>query len=158
MKKTHILIHCSDSKWGDASIIDSWHKQRGWTGIGYNLVILNGYLKSSKKYISEKDGVIEKGRSLKKSGAHTLGFNGVNVGIGICLIGKDKFTIKQQLALIDLVLELMDIYNIPVENVLGHYETPQAGGKTCPCFDMDRFREMLEKKVCLNMKEFVEEL
>ena len=155
-KITHIICHCSDSPFGDASVIDSWHRQKGWSGIGYNYVILNGYPKSSKKHVPEKDGVIEEGRSLKKSGAHTIGFN--KCGIGICLIGKDKFTIKQQIALIDLVLELMDIYNIPVENVLGHYETPKAGGKKCPCIDMDKFREMLEKKVCLNMKEFVEEL
>jgi len=28
-----IILHCSDSEWGDAAEIDKWHKARGWQGI-----------------------------------------------------------------------------------------------------------------------------
>ena len=39
-KLTNIIIHCSDSDFGDAQTIDLWHKQRGWKGIGYHYVIV----------------------------------------------------------------------------------------------------------------------
>ena len=151
-----IIIHCSASLFGDASIIREWHTEppRNWSDIGYHYIILNGYVKSSKKYIPEKDGIIEKGRSDEIVGAHCRKQN--SNSIGICLIGNNKFTTNQQLSLIDLVLKLMDMYNLTHKDVYGHYEFDSH--KACPCFDMDRFREMLEKKVCLNMKEFVEEL
>ena len=42
-----IIIHCSDSEFGDAALIDKWHKERGWTGIGYHYVILNGCRKAT---------------------------------------------------------------------------------------------------------------
>ena len=37
-----VIIHCSDSDFGTASVIDGWHKERGWDGIGYHYVITNG--------------------------------------------------------------------------------------------------------------------
>ena len=43
MTPDRITIHCSDSEWGNADVIDEWHKKRGWDGIGYHYVILNGY-------------------------------------------------------------------------------------------------------------------
>ena len=46
-----IILHCSDSEWGSASVIDQWHKERGWTEIGYHYVITNGQTEP-KKYNS----------------------------------------------------------------------------------------------------------
>jgi hypothetical protein len=37
-----IVIHQSDSAFGNAAVIDKWHRERGWSGIGYHWVILNG--------------------------------------------------------------------------------------------------------------------
>lgn len=37
-----IIINCSDSDWGDAEVIDEWHRERGWDGIGYHYIICNG--------------------------------------------------------------------------------------------------------------------
>ena len=37
-----LVIHCSASTWGDARAVDSWHKARGWQGIGYHACVLNG--------------------------------------------------------------------------------------------------------------------
>ena len=87
-----VIIHCSDSTWGDAEEINKWHKARGWSGIGYHFVITNGYRKQGKIYIPANDGIIERGRALPAVGAHCIGHN---KAIGICLIGKWQFTSKQ---------------------------------------------------------------
>jgi N-acetyl-anhydromuramyl-L-alanine amidase AmpD len=140
MKKiTHIIVHCSDSETGNAFIIDGWHKARGWRGIGYHYVIL-------------RDGTVEAGRPLdddewiagNEVGAHCLGLN--ECSVGICLIGKKKFTMKQLEAVAFLIFRLMCAHDIPVKRVLGHYETAsgKAEGKTCPNFDMDKLRALID--------------
>jgi N-acetyl-anhydromuramyl-L-alanine amidase AmpD len=86
-----IVIHCSDSKIGNAVMIDKWHRDRGWAGIGYHFVIGND---SKIEGLSFYDGRIEMGRPINKSGAHVRGHN--STSIGICLIGKPgEFTLKQ---------------------------------------------------------------
>ena len=42
-----IVIHQSDSAFGNAAVIDEWHRERGWSGIGYHWVILNGRIHAS---------------------------------------------------------------------------------------------------------------
>jgi hypothetical protein len=104
-----VIIHCSDSKFGNAVMIDGWHNIRGFKNaegihIGYHLVILNGWLTSNKfnKYF---DGLIETGRAMDdddkfefdETAAATLGKNNC---VQICLIGKPgKFTSAQVLSL-----------------------------------------------------------
>jgi len=97
-----IVIHTSDSPFGNAALITKWHvKDRGWSNIGYHYVILNGQL-SDKCYNSNFDGQIETGRPLdddnllepEEFGAHVKGMN--NQAVGVCLIGKNaKYTDKQ---------------------------------------------------------------
>ena len=71
-----IIIHCSATREGDdsinAEVIDRWHKERGWKGIGYHYVVL-------------MDGTIETGRMVDQCGAHTKGHNCES--IGVCYIG-----------------------------------------------------------------------
>ena len=153
-KLTNIVIHCSDSEFGSASEIDRWHRARGWSGIGYHFVILNGLIVPKTGYQTRlhldcMDGQIEVGRkidgdnwvSANEAGAHALGFN--DKSIGICLIGVKDFTHRQMSALRTLVSELCIHYGLTAKNVVGHYETPKAGGKTCPNFDMQAFRDSL---------------
>lgn len=119
-----IVIHCSDSPQGrgdDASTIDRWHKERGWSGIGYHYVIL-------------EDGTIQCGRPLGKTGAHAKGHNNK---IGICLIGQTVFTDAQFLSLEVLTKGLANQYNIEPKDILGHY---MVSSKTCPNFDVDTFK------------------
>lgn len=99
------VIHCSDSKWGNAVTIDNWHRKRGFDNgngihVGYHFVILNGWL-SAKKYNRFFNGSIETGRPLDDDGqfekdeiaAATLGKNDC---IQICLIGESgAFTLGQ---------------------------------------------------------------
>jgi hypothetical protein len=93
---TKVIVHCSDSSWGNASVITKWHtlpppNGRGWDMIGYHYVILNGRL-SPYKVHSRYDGHIETARpldddkdlELDEKGAHAFGYN---MAVGICLIG-----------------------------------------------------------------------
>ena len=77
-KITEIIIHCSATTEGmDFTVedIDRWHRQRGFSGVGYHFVI---YL----------NGSIHAGRPKNKIGAHCKGHN--TISIGICYIGGRK--------------------------------------------------------------------
>lgn len=111
MKPMDVVIHCSASAFGNAIQIDRWHRERGFTEIGYHYVILNGHI-TPKKFNKLFDGAIESGRpidddadfELDEKGAHTFGYN---MAVGICLIGNSgSFSSNQKIALEDLIEEL----------------------------------------------------
>lgn len=137
-----IVIHCSDSAWGDANVIDEWHKERGWNGIGYHFVILNGHRTAGSEYDIADDGLLELGRPLDMIGAHVSGKNAHS--IGICLIGIKDFTQLQLQRMKSLVGNLKDNYgNIAV---VGHYELLPKNSldkKTCPNIDMNFLRQCI---------------
>lgn len=113
---TNVIIHCSDSGFGNAVLIDSWHAVRGFKTpagihIGYHYVILNGQI-GVYKHNSLFDGTIETGRpidddsdmELDETGAHAFGYNNA---VGICLIGlSGNFSSAQIRSLRYLVREL----------------------------------------------------
>ena len=72
---TTIAVHCAattpDMDIG-AATIDRWHKERGFSSIGYH-------------YVIRRDGTLETGRPLNTPGAHVQGHNAHS--IGICLAG-----------------------------------------------------------------------
>lgn len=149
----NIILHCSDSAWGCAREIRQWHLKRNWSDIGYQFVVLNGRpVANMVKPFSFLDGSIECGRYLDgdnlievgEVGAHALGLN--DRSIGICMIGRgsEEFTEAQWNSTMNLIISLCHRYNIPPENVLGHYETEKAGGKTCPNIKMPSFREVIK--------------
>lgn len=123
-KITDIIIHCADTPNGKefhTTDIDKWHKERGWSGIGYHWVIC-------------VDGKVEPGRTPDQSGAHCEGHNANS--FGICMIGKDKFTCEQWESLRDLVKGLYNEFK--PARIAGHceYDTAIKQGKTCPNFDV----------------------
>jgi len=137
-KITGIVIHCSASKNGDArvtrDIIDRWHRDKGWNGIGYH-------------YVVHVDGSLHEGRPLDVAGAHTEG-NNANT-IGICMVGTDAFTEPQWATLGAIVASLLMRY--PEATVCGHRDySPDLNGdglitsrewiKICPGFDVARWR------------------
>jgi len=152
-KIENIILHCSDSEFGSADIIRQWHKANGWRDIGYHFVITNGVLTSKAPYMEENDGLVQCGRSFdgdsfitdNEVGAHALGYNSKSVGI--CLIGKTRFTAAQFGAAFKLIGDMCRKYDLKSQAVLGHYETAQAGGKTCPNIDMGAFRTLLKKTI-----------
>ena len=130
----YIVVHCSDSDFGDVDLINQWHQQRGWCKIGYHYVITNG-CKTKKDYVNNgnqplPNSEIQKGRMDDEQGAHTQGYN--HKSIGICLIGTNNFSMIQKTTAAGLIDTLRKKYNIPKENILRHCDTPQAHGKTCP--------------------------
>lgn len=141
-KLNSIYIHCSDSAWGCREIIDQWHKENGWIGIGYHYVVNNGKQYNSIEYDEKLDGHLEIGRKIQFTGAHVYGKNKNSVGICMIGINEDDFTNEQLMTTIKLVINLMKMYNIKLENVYGHYEADSK--KTCPNLDMEFLREAIK--------------
>lgn len=129
-----IFLHCAATPEGkDFTVADikKWHLERGFNDIGYHYVIY-------------RDGTVHKGRDVSQIGAHATGWN--SNSIGICYIGglstdgktaKDTRTPAQKQALLNLVSELMNKYNLPIDAVYGHCE---VANKACPSFNMKAFR------------------
>jgi N-acetyl-anhydromuramyl-L-alanine amidase AmpD len=153
MTPEYIVIHTAAFSGNncDKDMIDRWHRDKGWNGIGYHYVILND--KHSKK----ADGTVEKGRPDNVSGAHAYGINGRS--LGICCIGhgdEEVFTQKQSESLNTLVNQLMSSFDIPISNVIGHRELnllvkqgkldgQYKTSKSCPGkkIDMDLLRQKI---------------
>ena len=168
-----IILHNSASNYGNRAIINKWHLQKGWSGIGYNLVFLNGRTRSSNHYDSKLDGVIEQGRGLDmdklvdpdEKGAHALGYNYKT--LGFCLIGEKEFTVRQFQGALATCRTFQ--YISKKITIIGHYETSVEQSKSpskrkkCPNFDMDLFRGVLdsgdytEKNIRLMMSGFIRE-
>lgn len=141
-KITKIILHCSDSNFGDFEAIDEWHKERGWDGCGYHYLLLNGYRSSTSPYKAEDDGLLEKGRDDRVAGAHCYGHNGSS--IGVCVIGKHLFSTAQIIdTLPTLLTNLCREYDLKVGDIYGHHEFNDT--KTCPNMDMDMLRGYLRQ-------------
>ncbi len=150
MNPTHVVVHSSASAYGDAALIDEWHKARDYASIGYHYVILNGRRVSSTQYDGEIDGIVELGRNENVTGAHAYGMN--REAIGICLIGRDGIYTRNQMASIfGLILGTTHRHYIPTVQVIGHLETPHEQAKsindrkTCPDLDMQHIRATLDR-------------
>jgi len=143
MTPEYLIIHTAAHGKNDeaydttAAQIDRWHKDRGWSGIGYH-------------YVIRFDGTIEKGREDNEKGAHARGLNGKS--LGICLSGHGDIavpTVSQVSALVSLCANLCDRHGIDKARVLGHREIARAGApdprKTCPGknVNMDKVRNTL---------------
>ena len=155
MKWERIFIHCSDSNYGSAVVIDQWHRERNWKSIGYHFVISNGFYHPQQKTPwSFACGSVEAGRPIDDDsdytpdeiGSHVYGFN--TGSIGICLIGKTSFFRQQLQRLKYLVTELQQRLDIPSTAIYGHCEAglldpKYATPKTCPNLPMNDLRAFL---------------
>jgi len=142
-----IVVHCSDSPFGDVATIRAWHKSKGWSDIGYHHVILNGHRKAHSAYEADLDGVISIGRPVSRQGAHCPEAN--RSTLGVCLILKPPAlpTERQEAALADYCMRMMRRYGFGPNAVKGHREYPSAKkqGKTCPGFDCKHLRAFLRE-------------
>jgi len=140
-----IVVHCSDSDYGNAVLIDRWHRARGWRSIGYHYVILNGYPDEDSSRLHRPqfwlDGFIEAGRQVERIGAHVRGWN--HNSIGICMIGRNQFTQLQFEALQKLIADIRRSHRDA--RLCGHYELLRPGDppKTCPNIDMEWLRGLM---------------
>lgn len=128
-KTNYIVIHCSATRPNlDIGVaeIRQWHRDQGWTDIGYH-------------YVIRRSGIVETGRPWADVGAHVQGYNAVSVGV--CLAGgvnasgspEDNFTPEQWRSLKELVLKLKTKY--PEAHVQGHRDFPNVK-KACPSFNV----------------------
>lgn len=112
--------------------IHEFHKEKGWSGIGYN-------------YYVRKDGRIFEGRPEEAEGAHTIGRN--SSSLGICLEGnfeEEEVTEEQKESLENLSLYLLMKYDIV--DIKGHrdfYETLCPGEN----FNVREEKEKVLKKL-----------
>ena len=120
-----IIGHHADAPNCTVQDIHNWHKNNGWSGIGYHLLI-------------RKNGEVYQGRPLDTLGAHTLGQN--SDSIGICLEGRltqEKPTQAQINSLKEVLYYLRGIYgNLPFK---GHKDYMATD---CPGFLMDYMGEL----------------
>jgi N-acetyl-anhydromuramyl-L-alanine amidase AmpD len=120
---TEIIIHCSDSDnaaHDNVKTLDEWHRARGFSSVGYHFIIT-------------KKGV-EQGRPVDVVGAHCKDHN--DDTIGICVTGRNAFTVKQMDMLSNLVAILKMVYPT-IKSVKPHkfYNS----NKTCPNFKHELF-------------------
>jgi len=131
-----IILHCTATQLEqqvNVSKIDSWHRNRGWSEIGYHYVL---YL----------DGTIATGRDIRKQGAHAKGHNHDSVGVAYVggldnnLVPQDTMTMQQEMAFLHLVNSLRVVFG--ALSVHGHNE---YSSKACPSFDVQVKYNFLNK-------------
>jgi len=138
-----VVIHCTATKEGvdiGAKEIDGWHKDKGWSGIGYHYVFL-------------LDGSVEVGRPEENQGAHVKGDNEDTIGavyvggLSRDLKPKDTRTDAQKKSLRCFVENMRNSF--PGVSIKGHRDySPDKNGngiiepsewfKDCPCFDVEK--------------------
>jgi N-acetylmuramoyl-L-alanine amidase len=121
-----VLHHSASALSTTAADIDVWHRQKGWSSIGYHLCI-------------EGSGELIRGREIDRMGAHAKGFNRA---VGICLVGDNTTAsqrwVWQQVATLKRTLSVLNVL-YPKAVVLGHCDLPGAA-TLCPGLDV---RELL---------------
>ena len=129
-----IIVHCTATPEGkDYTVKDirNWHKDRGWSDIGYH-------------YVVYRNGDVLVGRDVDIVGAHA-GPKNNTYSIGIVYVGglenipgvpvaklpiKDTRTKEQKESLVTLLKKLRKLY--PNARIIGHRD---VSSKPCPCFD-----------------------
>lgn len=110
-----IILHHAAAEHCTADDIDRWHKQNGWSKIGYHFFV-------------DKNGNIYRGREEDTVGAHASGSN--SDSIGICAEGNYDYETMpeaQKNSLIWLVNYLKNKYGIT--KVIGHRD---VNNTSCP--------------------------
>lgn len=139
-KVSRVFIHCSASdnqKHDDISVIEEWHRERGFAGVGYH-------------YFIQANGNIQAGRNTEIIPAAQVGYNAGS--IAICLHGLEGFTNKQFVALRHLCGEINKELEVTFH---GHCE---VSNKLCPNFDyrgvlsLDKNGKMFVPQVFTNPK------
>ncbi len=159
-----IVIHCAATpnlKPFTIQQLDEMHRLRGFKRDSQAVRNLNPTLKSiGYHFVIEIDGSIKTGRGLEEIGAHVQGSNAKS--IGICMVGTDKFTKAQWIALRECLINLsskilgrtimtsdsmLQSFKDASISIKGHRDySPDLNGngiiernewiKTCPGFDV----------------------
>jgi N-acetyl-anhydromuramyl-L-alanine amidase AmpD len=110
MRKVTFLVvhHTASPKTTTVEQIRKWHKERGFSDIGYHAVIYG-------------DGSLHRGRPEDKIGAHALGANTGSLGVSVCgNFETDALGDKQFRRLVRVLAYWCSKYGIGVKRIYGH--------------------------------------
>jgi N-acetylmuramoyl-L-alanine amidase len=147
-KPVKIIVHCADTPDGkrvDVEEIRLWHtRPLPPRGVKVNHANRHkwgrGFRDIAYHYVIQPDGQIQLGRSLNLPGAHCQGEN--HSSIGVCLVGRRRFTMRQFVALRGLCAAVASKYDMEPTAVHGHREFISAvnQGKRCPHVEPEDLR------------------
>lgn len=134
-----LIIHCADTPNGrpfSVTNIDEWHQGKKFFREPEAMEMYRPHLKAvGYHFVIGLTGVIEEGRDVEEQGSHARENGGNRGSIGVCLIGRDKFTIEQWQSLVILLSNIEGEYgNL---NVMGHNELDPD--RSCPGFDVQKW-------------------
>lgn len=135
MKKSHVVVHCSDTK--DSGTL-SWpvirrnHKALGYVDVGYQIGV-----EWQDRPEVDGDGHYEVmlGRPLDADGAHCPGHDMNRHSIGICFVGKFDVAGPQEEMLqvaANHLRPIMQALGIPADSDHVHPHREYDDSKTCP--------------------------
>jgi hypothetical protein len=127
---THISVHHSAVEGGTIQGYADYHVNTlKWAHIGYHMVI--------------KGDQVYQTNDLLTFSYHTSSNNHYTVSVSVSGdLSKRALTDAERNNLYAVILTYMDLFNIPVDHVLGHNEYP-GQNTACPCISMERVRDDL---------------
>lgn len=135
-----VIFHCTaspDYRRGDplfnsvdSNTIDRWHKEKGWTRIGYHWLITRA-------------GEIQRGRDENEIGAHCVGHNFRS--IGIAWVGTEEPTIEQLYAIKLLYEDIFQRRSLTWDLWFPHNSFTSL--KRCPVISMAELGEWIHSGV-----------
>ena len=143
MKIQKLVIHhsASDSVTTKKADIERWHKQRGFSHIGYHKVI-------------EGNGSIVDGRPETIQGAHAKGEN--HASLGVCVVGNFEEkppSVVQLKALVTVLTNWCKTHKLKTTSIYGHFDVPGGSTKTsCPGKLLKYQLSAIKQKVAANLK------
>lgn len=125
---THISVHHSAVEGATIQSYANYHVNTlGWAHIGYHMVV--------------KGDQVFQTNDLLTFSYHTSSNNHYTVSVSVSGdLSKRDLSDAERNNLYAVILTYMDIFNIPVEHVLGHKEYPD-NNTSCPCIDMNQVRD-----------------
>ena len=140
-----IVLHHAAAKKCSVADIHRWHKENGWSGIGYHFLV-------------RKDGKVYEGRPITKVGAHAYGYNGDS--LGICFEGNfevEKMPDVQKEAGKELVAYVLKKYP-SITRIVGHRDLMATAcpGKNFP-FDEIKSAKTVAKKETVETETYTQE-
>jgi N-acetylmuramoyl-L-alanine amidase len=130
-----IIIHCSANSNPNLTVMDvraDHVTNNHWHDVGYH-------------YFIRTDGTIETGRPIEQPGAHVFGQNANSVGICVNGLKLEDFNEEQFKALEKLLHQLKFMGgDSGIHKATLHPHNEFNKGKTCPVFDIERFKKYWE--------------
>lgn len=125
---TFISVHHSGVEGGSPRSYADYHvNTRKWYHIGYHAVV-------------EGDQIYQT-NDLMTFSYHTSGNNHYTVSVSVSGdFTKRALTDVERNCLYGTIITYMEMFNVPVENVLGHHEYPGNETTDCPGFSMEQVR------------------